>query len=649
MARAYLIFHLNLAFSSIPEASRPQVIEKCYWPLLALIDRSGIPVGVELTGWTLQQIECYAPDWVERFRSLLHAGRCELIGSGWSQSIGPLMPHVANVWNQRLGMQAYEKRLDCRPSIALVNEMAFSTSMVDLYGEAGYRGLIMDRDNVRLALGLDHRPLSDTPTHAQGCDERALPLLWSDSILFQRLQRAVHGDIPIAEYLRYVARRAATDGDEAILPLYCNDAEIFDYRPGRFATEPRMHPEGEWARLERILTRLAADIGIDWLSPSEALAVQSESGTRVDRLASASHPIPVKKQAKYNLSRWAVTGRDDLWLNTLCHRLARQLESSADATEHDWRTLCEFWASDFRTHISEDRWQRLLGKIDPGNAPDVIADDSIGESHPLSERVGISHEPEGIFWEIKTRGVRMVLNARRGLTIHSLAFADHDFAPILGTLDQGYFSTISMGADFYSGGILIEIPGDRRRLTDLEWVDPTIQEDGDWIRIRGRLPLGQGTLVKEVAVHLETQRLRLSYHFDGMERPLGVVRVGMMTLFSDSLALPLQFACHNGGPRPEVFVLEESRVGHGQAVSSLVSSQSGLGATQGELQISDATGRGMLFAWQPELCAALPMLTHEEHHGRHFTRLSFSLSELDDTSRPGGRLLPFSFDVTPCH
>ncbi len=308
--------------------------------------------------------------------------------------------------------------------------------------------------------------------------------------------------------------------------------------------------------------------------------------------------------------------------------------------------LCEFWASDFRTHISEDRWQALLDKVGGQGEDATCLDEDLGTNTPLSDRVQVTHEPEGIFWEIRTRGARMVLNARRGLTIHTLAFAEHDFEPILGTLNQGYFSTISMGADFYSGGVLIEEPGDRRRLTDLEWVEPIIREEGDWVHIRARLPLGQGTLVKEIAMHLDTSRLRLSYRFEGMERPLGVVRVGKMTLFVDSMALPLRLSCHNGGPQLEEFVLED-RVSHGLAVSSLVSCQSGLGATQGRIQIVDRVGRGLDFEWRPDCCAAMPMLTHEEYNGRHFTRLTFSLSELDDTSRSGGRLLPFAFEISP--
>ena len=259
MTQGYLIFHLNLAFSSIPVSARLEVIRKCYWPLLDLAEETGIPIGIELTGWTLQQISELDSAWVVRFKQLLESQQCELIGSGWVQLIGPLVPYEVNFWNQKLGLEAYREVLGKTPKIALVNEMAFSTGMVDVYTDAGYEGIVMDRDNVRLALSLDHAPISSTPTHAKGSENISLPVLWSDSILFQRLQRVVHGDIPISEYISYVTKRA--DEDSTILPIYCNDAEIFDYRPGRFTTESLLHPDGEWTRLKHICNQLQEEIG----------------------------------------------------------------------------------------------------------------------------------------------------------------------------------------------------------------------------------------------------------------------------------------------------------------------------------------------------------------------------------------------------
>ena len=50
---------------------------------------------------------------------------------------------------------------------------------------------------------------------------------------FQKMQHYVHGDISLTDYLEYLASK--TQNGELIFPLYCNDAEVFDYRPGRFS------------------------------------------------------------------------------------------------------------------------------------------------------------------------------------------------------------------------------------------------------------------------------------------------------------------------------------------------------------------------------------------------------------------------------
>lgn len=604
MTQGFLIFHLNLAFSSIKTEARPEVIRKCYWPLLRLAESTGITIGIELTSWTLRQIELLDPMWVKRFRQLLQSKRCEVIGSGWSQIIGPLVPYEVNFWNQKLGMDAYQESLGITPKLALVNEMAFSTGMVDVYAEAGYQGIIMDRDNVRLALGLGHTPLSTTPTHALGCGSLSLPVLWSDSILFQRLQRAVHGDIPISEYIEYVKQRA--DQDNAVLPIYCNDAEIFDYRPGRFATESRFHSEGEWERLQRICRRLTEDLDINWCSPSQASEIQAAtSKPNICHLTSASQPIPVKKQAKYNINRWAVTGRDDLWLNTSCHQIHQELMRGGDRSRESWEVLCELWASDLRTHITADRWDqsvKRVAEIRHGLGMDNRASEvkHSGRSRQelsdfsLPSSAQIDQDEEGMLWTIKMPSLHLVLNTRRGLAIKSLAFKSHGFEPVVGTLPQGYFSSIELGADFFSGGVLIEVPGERSRETDLEWVLPGIEQIGQELLISVRVPLAKGFLEKTIGIDLVDERIWLRYEFQQFERPLGIVRVGLFTLLSDLLLFPLTLSCVNGGPELELFQLN-SEANHGAASSTMVSSTTAFGATDGQLLITDHKTVGLDF------------------------------------------------------
>jgi len=310
--------------------------------------------------------------------------------------------------------------LGTKPRLALVNEMAFSSGMVGIYRQAGYEGIIMDRDNICLARGIDS-DMSDMPGFADGGDGQSLAVLWSDSIMFQKLQRYAHGDITLDDYQHFFAKRAS----ELTVPLalYANDAEIFDFRPGRYKTESDINRVGEWQRIANLFDGFQSH-GVQWLLPSQALAHSYQGRTaEAGQLVSISQPIPVKKQAKYNVSRWAVTGRNDLWLNTMCHRLCTALLEKGAGSEA-WRNLCELWASDVRTHITAKRWQMIERAVQSLAKQYGVACDyksKTGQSgQPLDlkilQKAGYQAEldEEGIFLEIKSVDLDLRLNLRRG-------------------------------------------------------------------------------------------------------------------------------------------------------------------------------------------------------------------------------------------
>ena len=110
----FSIFHLNLAYSSIEEAQRPDVVRRCYWPLLRLAERTGVPIGIEATGFTLETAAAIDPAWLDALRVLVGSGQCEFVGSGYAQIIGPLVPAAVNAANLRIGHQVYERLLGGR-------------------------------------------------------------------------------------------------------------------------------------------------------------------------------------------------------------------------------------------------------------------------------------------------------------------------------------------------------------------------------------------------------------------------------------------------------------------------------------------------------------------------------------------------------
>src|SRR5690349_16470278 len=112
--RVFAFFHLNLAFSSIDEERRPEVITRCYRPLLRLAEKYP-HIGVEASGYTLEEIARLDPAWIAKARDLVAQGRMELIGSGYSQMIGPLAPARVTAENLKAGHEVYRKLLGALP------------------------------------------------------------------------------------------------------------------------------------------------------------------------------------------------------------------------------------------------------------------------------------------------------------------------------------------------------------------------------------------------------------------------------------------------------------------------------------------------------------------------------------------------------
>ena len=81
------------------------------------------------------------------FKQLIESGKAELVGSGYAQLIGPLVPARVVAANLKIGNEIYRDLLGIRPTLALVNEQAYSGGLVGHYLDAGYTALLMDWDN----------------------------------------------------------------------------------------------------------------------------------------------------------------------------------------------------------------------------------------------------------------------------------------------------------------------------------------------------------------------------------------------------------------------------------------------------------------------------------------------------------------------
>src|SRR3989344_2540505 len=305
----YSVFHLNMAFSSIAEKDFPAVIKRCFWPMLKIAEDLDICLGIEASGYSLNIIKEIDPRWIEKLKELILKGKCEFIGSGYAQLIGPLVPPEINKHNLKVGNKIYNSLLGLSPFMAFVNEQAYSKSLLSHYLEADYEYIFMEWNNPARFHPEWSREWRYHPQIAVGTQKKKMPVVWNNSISFQKFQRYANGEIELQEYLEYL--KSHFNRAPRFFPIYGNDAEIFDFRPGRFSTEAKLAKDGEWNRIRRLFEFLKKDKNIQFIAPSAVLKLdKSPNALHEIALESPEDPIPVKKQEKYNVTRWALAGKD---------------------------------------------------------------------------------------------------------------------------------------------------------------------------------------------------------------------------------------------------------------------------------------------------------------------------------------------------
>lgn len=633
MTKFYKIYHGNLAFSAVEEEAIPEVIDKCYFPLLTFIKETETPIGIELSGYTLEKIKHYRPQWINDFKALHRQGLVELIGSGYMQIIGPLVPYQVNQQNQLLGLVTYQQILGIKPSIAYVNEQALSQSMIDIYSESGYQCIAMEWNN---AYSLHPNWIKDyafRPILAMGV-ERNIPLLWTDSIIFQHYQRVIHNELDIDDYLSQITHHIA-QGYRS-LPIYSSDLEVFNYRPGRFETEAIIL-ENEWENITNLTLNLKK-LG-EFLLPSTILECQVNNDIKLC-LTTSSLPILVKKQQKYSLSRWAACGRGAAYINNLCYRLFTQIKDQGNTLQ--WKLLLQYWGSDYRTHITPKKWATAINYL---KAFEITKPSDIEKSSPLKE-FKVTRLAKSII--ISNGNYQLTFLHSKGLCLDSIII--NGLALLVGTVRHGELDFIHHGADFYTGTTVID-SAEHGRVTDLNKVEDIIyQEQDNKLTIQAVIPLkGIGHIVKQWHIDLSVNKLTYQAKICLLKHIRGSIRSGTLTLKARPKSESFWYQTHNGGKFPERYSINENTIiNHSQTQSLIQSSQGGLGLSEGVLEFGKGKETLISIQVDKQQCAPFVMLQNSIDNDMFLTRVFFSLQELDDTLKKENQspfLLKYSIDL----
>ena len=626
-----------MMFSSISKKERNIVIDKCYWPLLELAKKYSIPIGIEATGCTLEIIENIDPTWIKELKNMLSNGYCEFIGSGYAQIITPLVPAKVNQKNLKIGNELYKSIIGYKPKIALLNEQAFSSGLIEIYLNEGYEAIIMEWNNPYRMHKEWKSEWRYFPQIAVDNYGNKIKVIWNQSIAFQKFQRYAHKEIELDEYFEYLNNFISNS--ERNISLYGSDAEVFDFRPYRQDKKITNEDNSEWDRIERLIESIQENHNFKWVAPSTVIKSNSKIAFNNLYLDSAAQPIPVKKQSKYNILRWAVTGRDDLDINTRCNRIYNILNYNQEKSENKWKELCYLWSSDFRTHIEDNRWKEFQERIRRFEA-EISRDNRLLQERNSKNISKIKSSNENqIEWNLSERwldvfykDIHIKFDCRKGLTIDSYIKESISSKPIFGTIKHGDLDDIAWGSDFFSGHLIMETPGEKKT-TDLIYVKPIIKLINNKLLITSNIETNLGPLEKEWSLNLDNMDLTLDVKIDWKNPKVGSLRLGHITLIPDSFDQnTLEVKTSNGGYSIETFKLQNEQVDLGKPVSFLVSGSNALGLTEGYISLED---KFKILSIEVDRCSAstVGLLTHQPVGPKWFTRLSLSARELDDTSK----------------
>jgi len=607
-------------YSSIEKAERKQVINRCYWPLFKLADMD-IPIGIEAPAVTLEIINKLDPSWIAKLSEYISSHKIEFIASGYSQIIGPLVPAKVNEWNQRLGLEKYEQLFGVKPKLALVNEMAYSSGILEHYINMGYKGVIMEWNNPKSFHPEWKNEWRYNSQKVSNIEGKTIPIIWADSIIFQKFQRYAHGEYDLNQYVNYLKKHLSQSS--RFLPLYSNDVEIFDYRPSRYQTEAQLDSNDEWNMIFELYSHLKKQDWCDFIFPSRLINITNDNFTREKlKLETSAQPIPVKKQEKYNINRWALSGRDDMNINSKCYKLFNLYIINNIEDSSFWKELCYLWSSDFRTHITKKRWETYYDRLENQLNKFPIKNKKIKK--PISNNLTISEK--GKLITIGNKSYEVVLNKHKGLSIDSLSINNHGVGPLLGTLEHGYYDDISLGADFFSSHATIENPGEHK-VSDLNSVQPNVDKDANCISANQKI--GEYEIKQTFYFLDDVIKVDKCISTDVFKK--GIVHPYNFTFFPQNWnQKTLYFSINNGGSIPEKFYLDGENFSHNNIYSTLISARHGLGNTDGIITIGDKD-KSIAFKIDMSISALIPSIIYKEIDQTFFFRLQFSAREMDET------------------
>ncbi len=265
-----------------------EVYRRSYEPLLAALERHPrVRLALHYTGPLLDWLAAERPEFLDRLRALVGAGRVELLGGGYYEPVLASLPEADRLAQLVTMGDAIERIGGRRPTGAWLAERVWEPDLPVALVDGGYRWTILDDAHFRAA-SIDESDLwGSYTTDDQG---RLLTVFGSDKNLRYRIPFGAVDDV-----IAYLAEHASPD--RHLLAVMGDDGEKFGAWPDTYE-----HCWGEDGWVDRFFEALTTNADwIDLVTPGEWIEREPPLGR-----------VYVPTSSYFEMGEWAMPAEEGL-------------------------------------------------------------------------------------------------------------------------------------------------------------------------------------------------------------------------------------------------------------------------------------------------------------------------------------------------
>jgi predicted glycosyl hydrolase (DUF1957 family) len=150
--KASVILHWNTDYAEFPRSGFPKVVELSYKPMITAIEDGFIgTICMNLTGHTFEYLTANYPELIDRIKRLVKANVIEMLASGYSHPILPLLPRERIAIQLKDHIALLKKMFGKKPKGIWPPELAVSPSVLSQIKKEGIEWAAVDYEHYQLS------------------------------------------------------------------------------------------------------------------------------------------------------------------------------------------------------------------------------------------------------------------------------------------------------------------------------------------------------------------------------------------------------------------------------------------------------------------------------------------------------------------